>query len=418
MGISSPPRPSRFLRLLRWLLASPPKFRFAAPGGKRKIAFIKRGPFSHTNTRVAELLTENFPGLTVELVDMDEELFLRSKWVVVWNVLIVLRLYGWDIFCRRRSIRECFYRTPYIFRFIKRLMETRLGPRLNEFAFSVQTQSLYDASIAGLPHFVYTDHTHLANLYYPAFDTGLLFSREWIDFEREVYREATRVFIMSRHVGRSIIEHYGLDPKRISCVYAGSNIGLTAAPLDNDGYSNQRILFIGIEWERKGGPILIEAFKRVRETLPDATLVIIGATPEIHLPGVEVIGRVPMDEVEKHLLKASVFCMPTKVEPFGIAPIEALVHKIPVVASRIGALPDIIRHGETGLLVAADSVDELAAALVTLLSNPAKCREFGELGHRLVKETYTWQAVGQRMKDEISADIRAANGAYRKFPGV
>jgi len=122
-----------------------------------------------------------------------------------------------------------------------------------------------------------------------------------------------------------------------------------------------------------------------------------------------VTGRIPLPEVEQHLIQASVFCMPTKVEPFGIAPIEALAHRIPVVASRIGALPDIIQHGKTGLLVAPDSVDELAAALILLLSDPEKCRSFGDLGHQLIKETYTWSAVGGQITDEIRSDIVSAS---------
>ena len=106
------------------------------------------------------------------------------------------------------------------------------------------------------------------------------------------------------------------------------------------------------------------------------------------------------------------------MEPFGIAPIEALVHKIPVIASRIGALPDIVQHNKTGLLVAPDSVDELAAALVDLLSQPEKCRAFGELGHRLVKETYTWKAVGERIKTQIVLDIDEIEARRRPVAAV
>jgi glycosyltransferase involved in cell wall biosynthesis len=383
----------------------------AYSSGKKKIAFIKRGPFSHTNMRVNELLASSFPEYDVEVIDLDEEIFLRRKQAVLCNVLHIWRIYGLDLLSGKRTLRECFYRTPFMFRYIKRVIDHKLGGRLGEFVFSIQTQSLYDASVPSLPHFVYTDHTHLANLYYPAFDAALLFARDWIDYEREIYLAATRVFIMSNHVGKSIVEHYGGNPDRITCVYAGSNVETTAAPLQNDNYGNRNILFVGVEWERKGGPLLVAAFRKVREALPDATLTIVGSSPNVEGEGVAVLGRMPLAQVEEHLLRSSVFCMPTKVEPFGIAPIEALVHRIPVVASRIGALPDIVQHGKTGLLVAPDSVDELAAALIDLLSHPEKCRAFGELGHRLVRETYTWEAVGRRMKTQIAADIREANPA-------
>ena len=72
------------------------------------------------------------------------------------------------LMCRKRKFRECFFGTRYIFYKIKELMADYLSS--DEYLFSVQMQSLYDASKDGLPNFVYTDHTFLANLYYPDFD--------------------------------------------------------------------------------------------------------------------------------------------------------------------------------------------------------------------------------------------------------
>jgi glycosyltransferase involved in cell wall biosynthesis len=396
---------SRPLRVLHWLFGSIPPKRLTPAGDRKKIAFIKRGPFSHTNTRVGEILEEHFPEYILEPIDIEQDILRPNKATVLINLLHVFRIYGWEIFRRRRTIRDCFYRTPYIFHRIKELVQDLLQFHRKDYVFSIQTQSLYDASVPGIPHFVYTDHSHLANLYYPAFDTSRLFSREWIDLEREVYRNSARIFIMSNHVGKSIVEHYGVDPNRLTTVFAGSNVELTQLPLANDNYQNQCIVFIGVDWERKGGPLLLSAFKRVQAKLPKAKLIVIGSSPKTDTPGVEIVGRVPLGEVEKHLVRASVFCMPTKVEPFGIAPIEALTHRIPVVASRIGALPDIVQHGKTGLLVAPDSVDELADALFTLLSNPQKCKLFGELGDQLVRETYTWHSVGERLRREIQAEL-------------
>ena len=394
-------------RYLHWLFDRAPEGKGLDPCQK-KIAFIKRGRFSYTNVRVRELLAEHFSDYELEVVDIEDDVLRGNKGIVLTNLLHVYRIYGWDILRGRRTTRDCFYRTPYIFKQIKLLMGDYLGFRRSEFGFSIQTQSLYDGSVTGLPHFVYTDHTHLTNLYYPAFDAALLFSREWVDFESDVYRAASKVFIMSNHVGRSVIEHYGVDPHRVTCVYAGSNVEIVPQPLKNDEYRNQRIVFVGVDWERKGGPVLVEAFKLVREKLPAATLVVLGAEPKISVEGVQIVGRVLLSEVASHLVQASVFCMPTKVEPFGIAPIEALAYKVPVVATRIGALPDIIQHGQTGFLVPPDSVEELAAALIDLLSDPEKCRQFGELGQKVVKATYTWTAVGHRIRDEIMAELKKA----------
>ena len=130
-----------------------------------------------------------------------------------------------------------------------------------DYCFSFQMQSLFDASIDGLPHFIYTDHTHLTNLQYPGFDRKKLFPNSIIDLEKQIYDNATLVFTRSTNVAKSVVEDYGCPAEKVICVYAGSNTKANAIE-NNQNYTNKNILFVGIDWERKGGPNLIEAFKR------------------------------------------------------------------------------------------------------------------------------------------------------------
>jgi glycosyltransferase involved in cell wall biosynthesis len=93
--------------------------------------------------------------------------------------------------------------------------------------------------------------------------------------------------------------------------------------------------------------------------------------------------------------------VPTRLEPFGIAFLEAMLHRLPVVATTEGALPDMVNDGVTGRLVPPGGVEQLAEALIELLGDPARCRQLGEAGHRLARERYTWPAVGARLRAEI-----------------
>ena len=102
---------------------------------------------------------------------------------------------------------------------------------------------------------------------------------------------------------------------------------------------------------------------------------------------------------------ASVFCLPTRAEPFGIAVVEAFHHRLPVVASNIGAMPDLVRNGESGRLVPPDNPAALADALVALLSDPAQCRRMGERGCEIAREHYSWDAVGDKVRAGILADL-------------
>ena len=375
------------------------------PARKQKIAYIRRGHFSYSNVRTGEQLRRVFPEYEIEELDVIDDILRRHEGVVLANVCHIFRRYWRELLTRRQTVPLAFYRTPFIFQKIRELVRARLAERAGEFAFSVQTQSLYDASVPGLPHFVYTDHTHLTNLSYPGFPRDQLFAREWIDLEQEIYRNARHIFVMSDHVRRSLTEDYAIDPARSTCVFAGCNVDPAPVTLSNDDYANQTILFVGIDWERKGGPTLLAAFDRVAERLPRARLIIIGSSPYATHPRVEIIGRVPRDEVKRRMAEASVFCLPTRAEPFGIAVVEAFHHRLPVVASNIGAMPDLVRDGESGRLVPPDNPAALADALVALLSDPAQCRRFGERGCAIAREHYSWDAVGDKVRAGILADL-------------
>ncbi len=366
-----------------------------------KIAFIKRGAFSGTNRRTRQELKRSFPEFQVEEIDVGLDLLKKHPGVMLLNWLWVFALYGWPILRHRRPVSPCFYYTPYIFRQIRRLLLAHLTPRRAEFAFTVSTQSIFDAHLEGIPHFIYTDHTHLANLRSPTFHRAFLATEKWLALERTVYQHATRVFVMGENTRLSLLEQYGCRADRICCVFAGSHIDTTPVPLDNDGYRNRTVLFIGIDWERKGGPELVAAFQQLLTQLRDARLRIVGASPKISHPQIEVLGRVPLDRVKQLLTQASVLCLPSRFEPFGIAVLEAFAVKIPAVVTRIGALEYLVADGETGRVVPPGDISALATALADLLSDPDKCRRYGETGHRFALANFTWEAVGQKLRAEI-----------------
>ena len=128
-----------------------------------------------------------------------------------------------QILTRNQHPAACYFRTPFIARAIHKALPSLLESDPKSYRFSFQTSSLYDASIPSIPHFVYTDHTHKTNLYYPTFDRTKLFSESWIAKEKEIYENAVRVFTMSEHVRRSAIDHYNINPEKVECVFAGNS---------------------------------------------------------------------------------------------------------------------------------------------------------------------------------------------------
>jgi glycosyltransferase involved in cell wall biosynthesis len=259
-----------------------------------------------------------------------------------------------------------------------------------------------------LPNYVYTDHTHLANLRNPYFGKTDLYSERWIELERTIYHNATLVFTRTGDVSQSVIEDYGCSREKVFCVYAGSNLS-NNFEVDVRRYENKEILFVGFDWERKGGPELIEAFKRVLQVYPDARLVIVGCSPRIRIRNCDVVGVVPLKDLDYYYKKASLFCLPTKIEPsFPIVCLEAFAHGLPVVATNVEGMADIVREEETGYLVKPGDVASLSEVLTRLLGNSEKCRILGENGRRLVLTKYNWENVGAEIARNIVATLGRA----------
>ena len=108
-------------------------------------------------------------------------------------------------------------------------------------------------------------------------------------------------------------------------------------------------------------PELVAAFERLAPRFPHARLVVIGAQPDISHPQIDVLGPIPLDEIGARLAGASIFCMPSRLEPAGIAPLEAAAAGLPVVVTATGGLPQTVEDGTTGYLLPVGDVEGLEA---------------------------------------------------------
>jgi glycosyltransferase involved in cell wall biosynthesis len=276
--------------------------------------------------------------------------------------------------------------------------------RQEDFDFCLSIGSVLPVINQTRPVYIYTDLTIRANLYYPRGDEWVQLWRECLPYEEETLHRARRVFTMSDHVARSLVEHYGIPAERVLRVNGGCNTPPIANP-DPERYAQARVLFVGVDWERKGGPELVEAFRRVRERHSNATLTIIGCKPRVKGPGIEVAGYVSQEQVPHFLEHGTLFCMPSKREPFGIAYLEAMQAGLPVIGSNLGAAPDFIINGETGYTVDPWNIEELSRRIDEIVGDPAKARSMGENGKCLVESQYTWERTQQCMWKAIRESL-------------
>jgi glycosyltransferase involved in cell wall biosynthesis len=232
--------------------------------------------------------------------------------------------------------------------------------------------------------------------------TSLPLEDEFVDKEREAYRRADLIFAMSEHVRDSLIEDYGVSPGRI-CV---SGVGPNIEP-DHDyepsphKYSSKKIVMIAMEFGRKGGAELLQAFEMVRRSIPGIELTVIGERMDIQMDGVSFAGVQDREKIKQALSEANLYVMPSHAEPFGVAFIEAMAFHTPCIGSTVEAIPEIISDGATGYVVAPEDVGGIAERMEKILRDPLLSRTMGAAGRKKYEERFSWARVGQLISERL-----------------
>lgn len=213
--------------------------------------------------------------------------------------------------------------------------------------------------------------------------------------------EVVREYITQYFPGKYAIIPNGIDCSR----FASADI----QPIEqyNDGRPN--VLFVGRLEKRKGFRHLIRSFRYIKESIPNARLLVVGAfndkdkAPFIRyaraakLRSVHFVGYVPPEELPRYYRTATVFCAPsTGFESFGIILLEAMAAGLPIVASDIPGYNTVVQKGVDGLLVPPSDEPSLANAVIELLRNPEQRAQMIQAGKRKAAQ-HDWDIIAQNL---------------------
>lgn len=165
----------------------------------------------------------------------------------------------------------------------------------------------------------------------------------------------------------------------------------------------------------KGQRYLIEAFSAISKKFPEAKLEIVGDGPfEERLKNqaqtldlddkIKFLGR--REDIAPIIKRWSVFALPSISETFGIAILEAFASMIPVVASRVGGVVDIIENGENGVLVPAKNPQALSKEIIEILGNDQKAAKLAVSGLATLKNRFTWSKIIKEIEKVYFAVIK------------
>ena len=225
---------------------------------------------------------------------------------------------------------------------------------------------------------------------------------ELFQFESRVARRAAHVFAYNEVCRDSFVNDYGVNPSKATVLGTPSRM-VSPEPHAQFSELQPTALFIGLDFHRKGGDTLLEAWPAVRAAIPEARLIICGPLRVPDLPdGVEMRGRQARAEVQQAFLESTLFVVPSREDPHPIVIGEAFGHGLPVISTRgTGGAEKRIKDHENGLLVDPESPDQLAAAMIELLSNPESSWAMGNSARDEILETSTPHAVLERMLPEL-----------------
>ncbi len=154
---------------------------------------------------------------------------------------------------------------------------------------------------------------------------------------------------------------------------------------------------------------LLRAFAALHNQSSDLRLMIVGdgtqrpalesLARELRIAALtHFVGRVPHEQVIHYLHQMDIFVMPSLQESFGVAAVEASAAGLPIVASNVGGLPEVVLDGETGFLIPPAEVDALSEQLAVLVADAALRRRMGEAGRAFVQTHYDWHVNASEMQ--------------------
>jgi glycosyltransferase involved in cell wall biosynthesis len=263
-----------------------------------------------------------------------------------------------------------------------------------------------------IPLYIYTDYTaalsaRRAEHARSPFNAAA--RARWLSMEKEAYQRASHIFVRSHFVKNSLVQDYNIFDKKITVCRGGVNIHPLPDVPARSLTTEPQALFIGKEFMRKGGDLLLQAFALALRKTPEAHLcVVTGENIPAHLPlkNVKIQPATWNRNVIYELYRnADLFVLPSRLETWGDVLLEAMAFNLPCIGVKQDAMSEIIVEGETGFLPPAGNIPALADTLSALLRDPQQRARMGAASRQRLETFFTWNRVADYMHAVIHERI-------------
>lgn len=318
----------------------------------------------------------------------------------------------WSTLYRHRSNRKSFFRPLTAFsvnRLVKKLCKESGFPVIvhangEETSLLYRIRNTHDFGFIATPRYsFYPEELSRWNQLSPLQKARLfLLNWKYIELGR-VLRTADRICPPSHWAANEICQVYQIDTRKIIPVPNG--IPQEFLQYKNDPGADGDIVFFGRLSHDKGVDLLLRAYKELDSPKPFLTIVGEGEEKEnlsalsrdlgiTH--NVRFLPWLSHHELGQLLSKSRICVLPSRDENFSLAILSALCVSVPTISTRVGGTPEIIKDGETGLLVQYNDIDSLTEAMKNFLANPFKAEKMGRNGSADVRNSKTWASTCEK----------------------
>jgi glycosyltransferase involved in cell wall biosynthesis len=219
--------------------------------------------------------------------------------------------------------------------------------------------------------------------------------------DRRATRAADHVVAISEAVRRVLVDRERIPGGRVSVIYNGIDLPKNRRGPDRDA-GPVRLIAVGSLSPSKGHRHLIEAMALIRRQIPQARLRIYGEGAErpalrqlVGALGLQDVIELPgfSAEIDGHLAESDLMVHPSLTEGFGISLLEGMAQACPIVASRVGGIPEIVADGISGILVPPGDPVRLAEAVTGLLCHRNSLRTMGAIGRQRLEQRFTLEEM-------------------------
>lgn len=207
---------------------------------------------------------------------------------------------------------------------------------------------------------------------------------------------AKNVIVFSRYAKR-------LHTNRAEVIYPGCE----DVKKTRESTKNVRLIFVGTWFERKGGRLVVDVYRRLLKRFAKLALTVVGEVPaDISLAGIDHFPWLPRKELmTKVFAKGDILVHVPKYEGFGLVVVEAMMWGMPVVVTEIGALPEIVVDGRSGYVISLGDEEKLEKVLVRLITDKRLRKKMGVNGRARYKKMFLPSVVNRQWMEKYKESV-------------